>query len=146
MCEVFFAAATPFFFRGPAAARPPPRLPFRRPATGRPPAGHFISEVAPRNPGHATHFTKGNENPIGNKLGGGPSGGAHEPPPASTSGRLIPGIRQRVEVSKIVTATGIKNSRNGLGIKTQGLPFTGIKLGVVRISEIVTTTGIKNST
>ena len=44
----------------------------------------FISEVAPRNPGHATHFTKGNENPLGNKLGGGPSGGAHEPPPAST--------------------------------------------------------------
>ena len=43
----------------------------------------FISEVAPRNPGHATHFTKGNENPLGNKLGGGPSGGAHEPPPAS---------------------------------------------------------------
>ena len=75
MCEGFIcrrhailfrvAATTPFFFRGPAIS-------FR-----------FISEVAPRNPGHATHFTKGNENPLGNKLGGGPSGGAHEPPPAS---------------------------------------------------------------
>ena len=40
----------------------------------------FISEVVPRNPGHATHFTKGNENPLGNKLGGGPGGGARTPP------------------------------------------------------------------
>ena len=40
----------------------------------------FSSEVAPRNPGHATHFTKGNENPLGNKLGGGPGGGARTPP------------------------------------------------------------------
>ena len=55
MCEFFFAAATAFFFPRP---------------------GHFISEVDPRNPGHATHFTKGNENPLGNKLGGGPGGGA----------------------------------------------------------------------
>ena len=45
-----------------------------------PPAGHFISEVVPRNPGHATHFSKGNENPLGNKLGGGPGGGARTPP------------------------------------------------------------------
>ena len=66
---------------------------------------------------------------------------------AHTASTLIPGIKVKVEVSKIVTTTGIKNSRNGLGnIKTQGFPFTGIKFVVVRISEIVTTTGIKNST
>ena len=64
-----------------------------------------------------------------------------------TASTLIPGIKVKVEVSKIVTTTGIKNSRNGLGnIKTQGFPFTGIKFVVVRISEIVTTTGNKNST
>ena len=67
--------------------------------------------------------------------------------PLHTSGDIIPGIKIKVEVSKIVTTTGIKNSRNGLDhIKAQGFPFTGIKLGVVRISEIVTTTGIINST
>ena len=45
-----------------------------------------------------------------------------------TSGDIIPGIKIKVEVSKIVTTTGIKNSRNGLDhIKAQGFPFTGIK-------------------
>ena len=66
--------------------------------------------------------------------------------PACAVGFLIPGIKRKVEVSKIVTATGIKNSRNGLDhIKTQGFPLGEIKLGVVRISEIITATGIKNS-
>ena len=95
MCEGFFAAATPFcfVFRRHAiffsVARPFFLFFFPRPGRGPaiffsfPRPGHFISEVVPRNPGHATHFTKGNENPLGNKLGGGPSGGAHEPPPAS---------------------------------------------------------------
>ena len=64
---------------------------------GRPPAGQFSSEVVPQNPGHATHFTKGNENPLGNKLGGGPGGGARTPPSVNfifcaTSGNQIPGI------------------------------------------------------
>ena len=97
MCEVFVAAATPFFY-------PPPRHFF---SAGRPFLSAarpfrffsflFISEVVPQNPGHATHFTKGNENPLGNKLGGGPSGGAHEPPPAST---------REVCIQRVVTISG----------------------------------------
>ena len=63
---------------------------------------------------------------------------------APTFSSVIPGIKEKVEISKIVTTPGIKNSRNGLDhIKTKGFPLT---LGVVRISEIVTTPGIKNST
>ena len=110
---IFFSAATPFrfvFFRRHAIF-------FFLSVSFR-----FSSEVVPRNPGHATHFTKGNENPLGNKLGGGPGGGARTPPSVNLNLLTIGRHRHFSPTPTKIEAKGMRPSGTAPAPKTMGWP------------------------